>query len=289
MIQRFTSVLDGIADAARTWTPSPTNSCRRSSRVFVRVALARSRCGGDGWRVRLRRDGPPPGVGGPAPSRPSRSRGRRRSRQRRLSPAVGYFSPSPISPSGSSVQAGDVLGTIDVLGIAQDVIAPGRRHRQSYPRRGSARPSSTDRRSPDIDSARASISAHAGATAAGRLMVERVLIANRGEIAVRILRACRSMGLEAVVAHSEADASRGAVRMADESICIGPAESARSYLSAASVISAASGERLRCHPSRLRFPLRGRCLRRDDASPRPHLHRPLSRGPRAFRLEGGHA
>ena len=70
-------------------------------------------------------------------------------------------------------------------------------------------------------------------------MVERVLIANRGEIAVRILRACRSMGLEAVVAHSEADTDSRAVRMADEAICIGPAESARSYLSAASVISAA--------------------------------------------------
>ena len=70
-------------------------------------------------------------------------------------------------------------------------------------------------------------------------MIERVLIANRGEIAVRILRACRSMGLEAVVAYSEADANSRAVRMADEAVCIGPAESARSYLSAAAVISAA--------------------------------------------------
>jgi acetyl-CoA carboxylase biotin carboxylase subunit len=70
-------------------------------------------------------------------------------------------------------------------------------------------------------------------------MVKRVLIANRGEIAVRILRACRSMGIEAVVAYSEADAASRAVRMADEAICIGPAESARSYLSAASLISAA--------------------------------------------------
>ncbi len=70
-------------------------------------------------------------------------------------------------------------------------------------------------------------------------MIERVLIANRGEIAVRILRACRGMGIEAVVAHSEADTESRAVRMADESICIGPADSARSYLSAAAVISAA--------------------------------------------------
>jgi acetyl-CoA carboxylase biotin carboxylase subunit len=70
-------------------------------------------------------------------------------------------------------------------------------------------------------------------------MIERVLIANRGEIAVRILRACRSMGLEAVVAHSEADRESRAVQMADEAICIGPADSSRSYLSAAAVISAA--------------------------------------------------
>jgi acetyl-CoA carboxylase biotin carboxylase subunit len=70
-------------------------------------------------------------------------------------------------------------------------------------------------------------------------MVERILIANRGEIALRILRTCRMMGIEAVVAHSEADAGSRAVQLADESICIGPAESSRSYLNAAAVISAA--------------------------------------------------
>ena len=70
-------------------------------------------------------------------------------------------------------------------------------------------------------------------------MVKRILIANRGEIALRVLRACRSMGIEAVVAHSEADRDSRAVQLSAESICIGPAESSRSYLSAASVISAA--------------------------------------------------
>ncbi len=73
-----------------------------------------------------------------------------------------------------------------------------------------------------------------------RLMpVTKVLIANRGEIAVRILRACRDLGLPAVVAFSEADRDTLAVRLADEAICIGPAEARKSYLNQPAVISAA--------------------------------------------------
>jgi len=70
-------------------------------------------------------------------------------------------------------------------------------------------------------------------------MFSRILIANRGEIALRILRACRRMGISAVVAYSEADRDPRAVQLADEAICVGPAESRRSYLSAASILSAA--------------------------------------------------
>jgi acetyl-CoA carboxylase biotin carboxylase subunit len=70
-------------------------------------------------------------------------------------------------------------------------------------------------------------------------MFSRILIANRGEIALRILRACRSMNISAVVAYSEADRETRAVQLADEAICVGPAESRRSYLSAASILSAA--------------------------------------------------
>ena len=70
-------------------------------------------------------------------------------------------------------------------------------------------------------------------------MFKKVLIANRGEIALRILRACRTMGIEAVVAYSEADRESLPVQLADEAICIGPADARRSYLSAPAVISAA--------------------------------------------------
>ncbi len=70
-------------------------------------------------------------------------------------------------------------------------------------------------------------------------MISRVLIANRGEIALRILRACRTLGLEAVVAYSEADRTSLPVMLADEAICIGPADARRSYLSAPAIISAA--------------------------------------------------
>jgi acetyl-CoA carboxylase biotin carboxylase subunit len=67
----------------------------------------------------------------------------------------------------------------------------------------------------------------------------KILIANRGEIALRILRACRVMGIGAVVAYSEADQESRAVQLADEAICIGPASAKGSYLSAPAILSAA--------------------------------------------------
>jgi acetyl-CoA carboxylase, biotin carboxylase subunit len=70
-------------------------------------------------------------------------------------------------------------------------------------------------------------------------MFRRILIANRGEIALRILRACRTLGVEAVVGYSEADRDSLPAQLADEAICIGPADARRSYLSAPAVISAA--------------------------------------------------
>lgn len=70
-------------------------------------------------------------------------------------------------------------------------------------------------------------------------MFEKILIANRGEIALRIHRACKEMGIKTVAVHSEADANAMHVRLADESVCIGPARSADSYLNKSAIISAA--------------------------------------------------
>ncbi|MHB1528387.1 MAG: acetyl-CoA carboxylase biotin carboxylase subunit [Acidiferrobacteraceae bacterium] len=70
-------------------------------------------------------------------------------------------------------------------------------------------------------------------------MIEKVVIANRGEIALRIQRACRSLGIRTVALHSEADRDAKYVRLADESVCIGPAAAAKSYLNIPAVISAA--------------------------------------------------
>jgi acetyl-CoA carboxylase, biotin carboxylase subunit len=70
-------------------------------------------------------------------------------------------------------------------------------------------------------------------------MFEKILIANRGEIALRIQRACREMGIKTVVVHSEADREAKYVKLADESVCIGPAASSLSYLNMPAIISAA--------------------------------------------------
>ncbi|MES9884735.1 MAG: acetyl-CoA carboxylase biotin carboxylase subunit [Sedimenticola sp.] len=70
-------------------------------------------------------------------------------------------------------------------------------------------------------------------------MIEKIVIANRGEIALRILRACKELGIKSVAVHSEADRDLKHVRLADETVCIGPAPSSESYLQIPSLISAA--------------------------------------------------
>jgi acetyl-CoA carboxylase biotin carboxylase subunit len=68
----------------------------------------------------------------------------------------------------------------------------------------------------------------------------KVLVANRGEIAVRIIRTCKDMGIRTVAVFSEADRESHAVRMADEAVCIGPPPSSKSYLNIPNIISAAT-------------------------------------------------
>lgn len=71
-------------------------------------------------------------------------------------------------------------------------------------------------------------------------LFKKILIANRGEISLRVIRACREMGIKSVAVHSTADANSMAVRLADESVCIGPASSKDSYLNIPSILTAAA-------------------------------------------------
>ncbi|MDH3476089.1 MAG: acetyl-CoA carboxylase biotin carboxylase subunit, partial [Rhodospirillales bacterium] len=71
-------------------------------------------------------------------------------------------------------------------------------------------------------------------------MFEKILIANRGEIALRIHRACREMGIHTVAVHSTADSEAMHVRLADESVCIGPPAGKDSYLNVSALLSAAN-------------------------------------------------
>ena len=108
-------------------------------------------------------------------------------------------------------------------------------------------------------------------------MFEKILIANRGEIALRIQRACRELGIKTVVVHSEADREAKYVKLADESVCIGPPPSSASYLNIPAIISAAEvTDAEAIHPG-LRLSLRERRLRRARRAERLRVHRPARR------------
>ena len=223
------------ADLARRW---PRTSCPRSSRGCVPAASVSSRCAGGLARPAApRRCASPRRSARPASRRPRRWASQCRttgSGHRRARRAVGYFAPGPaLARRAAPSQAGDPLGDVDVLGIRQEVTAPVERHRQRASSSRPARRWSTARPLVEIEALPEPLEATAerrpmrsrtSRRTGSDLMFGRILIANRGEIALRVLRACRSMGIEAVVAHSEADRQSRAVLMADETICIGPAE-----------------------------------------------------------------
>ena len=107
-------------------------------------------------------------------------------------------------------------------------------------------------------------------------MFDSVLIANRGEIACRIIRTARRMGVRAVAVYSEADAGAMHVAMADAAFGIGPAPAADSYLSIPRVLDAASARGRTGDPSRLRVSKRERGVRRGVRRGRRDLHRPAA-------------
>ena len=104
-------------------------------------------------------------------------------------------------------------------------------------------------------------------------MYQRILVANRGEIALRIIRACRELGVETVAIFSEGDRGARYLDLADEAFCVGPAKASESYLKISSVISAAEvGNVQAIHPG-LRVPGRERPLQRDLPQLQDRLHR----------------
>ena len=87
-------------------------------------------------------------------------------------------------------------------------------------------------------------------------MFRKILIANRGEIALRVILACKELGIKTVAVHSTADVDALHVKFADEDVCIGPPASRDSYLNISAVLSAAEITGAEAGASRLRLPLR---------------------------------
>ena len=128
--------------------------------------------------------------------------------------------------SATPVKAGDTLLIVEAMKVMNPITAPDGRRGQEDPgrRRPAGRVRSAARRS---------------SAEAGPMKIEKLLIANRGEIALRIHRACHEMGIKTVAVHSTADADAMHVRLADETVCIGPPPATESYLNIPNIISAA--------------------------------------------------
>ena len=120
-------------------------------------------------------------------------------------------------------------------------------------------------------------------------MFKKILIANRGEIALRVICACRELGIKTVAVYSEADENSLHVRFADEDVCIGPARSADSYLSVPAVLSAAEITGADAiHPG-YGFLVRERVSRRSLRGVPHQVHRPGAERHPAARRQGARA
>ncbi len=147
------------------------------------------------------------------------------------SPMVGtaFLSPEPGAKPfievGKPVKAGDTLLIVEAMKVMNPITAPDGRHDQEdHDQRrpaGRVRPAARRHR------------------LSGAMTIKKLLIANRGEIALRIHRACHEMGIKTVAVHSTADADAMHVRLADETVCIGPPPATESYLNIPNIISAA--------------------------------------------------
>ena len=146
-----------------------------------------------------------------------------------------YRAPSPGAKPfvevGDTVKEGETLCIIEAMKLMNEIEADAAgTSRRSWSRTAS-RSSTASRCSSSTDGALTWREA--------RQVFDKILIANRGEIALRIQRACRELGIKTVVVHSEADRDAKYVQLADESVCIGPPPSAQSYLNIPAIISAA--------------------------------------------------
>ena len=116
--------------------------------------------------------------------------------------------------------------------------------------------------------------------AARNSMFTKILIANRGEIACRVIRTARRMGIKTVAVYSDADARAPHVRMADEAVRLGPPPACESYLKAELIIDACKADRRRGRAPGLRLPVRARELRQGACRGGDRLHRPAAEGDR---------
>ena len=212
----------------------------------------------------------------------------------------------PLAPAGSVAAAAPAAAedlasnpgtlTSPMVGTAYLSPEPGQARLRRSRRQGQRRPDPADHRSheddePDPGASLGHGHPHPGRGCAARRirraarrhrigggpMFQKVLIANRGEIALRILRACKELGIQTVAVHSTADANAMHVRLADESVCIGPPPAKRQLSQHPLDHRRLRDHRRRRRASGLRLPLGKRPLRPDPDRAQGHLHRPVRR------------